>query len=157
MAEQKFTIAHLFEHPQLIEAVAQMIYNEFWVEVTDGMSQADLSAHLHSATDATRIPLSLITLANGELVGTVNLIENDDTKRAHLRPWLAAMVVRADCRGRGIGTALVEGLLDQMSKMNLTQVYLGTDGPGFYQRLGAVVHEQVHANFAILRFDIKPP
>jgi predicted N-acetyltransferase YhbS len=157
MLEPKPTITHLFKQPQLIDAVAQMIYNEFWVEVVDGMSPADLSAHLHTAVDATRIPLSLIALVNGELVGTVNLIENDDTKRAHLRPWLAAMVVRADRRGQGIGTALVQALLTQISNMKLAQVYLGTDGPGFYQSLGAVVHEQVHANFSIMRFDITSP
>ena len=147
-------ITHLFNHPQLIEAVANMIYNEFWLNVEDGMSVANLVAHLETATQPQQIPLSLIAMVDGQLAGTVNLIENDDGKRAHLRPWLAAMVVREDLRGQGIGTALVNALLSDARLMNIPTVYFGTDGPGFYERLGAVQHERVRDDFAIMRFEL---
>ena len=147
-------ITHLFTHPQLINAVANMIYNEFWANVEDGMSVADLVAHLKTATQPQQIPLSLIALVDGQLAGTVNLIENDDDKRAHLRPWLAAMVVRADLRGQGIGTALVNALLAEAPLMKIPTVYFGTDGPGFYTRLGAVKHEHVRDDFAIMKFEL---
>jgi predicted N-acetyltransferase YhbS len=147
-------ITHLFNHPQLIDAVANMIYNEFWVDVEDGMSVADLVAHLKTATQPQRIPLSLIALVDGQLAGTVNLIENDDDKRVHLRPWLAAMVIRADLRGQGIGTALVNALLADARAMSIPAVYFGTDGPGFYERLGAVKHEHVRDDFAIMKFEL---
>lgn len=147
-------VTHLFNHPQLIDPVAKMIYDEFWVDVVDGMSHADLVAHLKTATAAHQMPLSLIALVDGQLAGTVNLIENDDEKRAHLRPWLAAMVVREDLRGRGIGTALVNALLADAQLMNISTVYFGTDGPGFYERLGALTHEHVRDDFAIMKFEL---
>jgi N-acetylglutamate synthase-like GNAT family acetyltransferase len=147
-------IAHLFHHPQLIESVVQMIYNEFWRDVVDGMSIDDLTAHLHSAKDADRIPLCLIALHDEELVGTVNLIENDDAARSHLRPWLAAMVVRADQRGRGIGTQLVMTLLTEARQMHIPALYFGTDGPGFYERIGAIQYEKVRADFFIMKFEL---
>ncbi len=147
-------ISHLFHHPQLINPVAKMIFDEFWAEVVDGMTVADLVAHLKTATQAQQMPLSLIALVDGQLAGTVNLIENDDAKRAHLRPWLAAMVVRADLRGQGIGTALVFALLDDARAMGIPRVFFGTDGPGFYERLGAVTHEQVRNDFAIMKFEL---
>ena len=147
-------ISHLFHHPQLINPVAEMIFDEFWAEVVDGMTVADLVAHLKTATQAQQMPLSLIALVDGQLAGTVNLIENDDAKRAHLRPWLAAMVVRADLRGQGIGTALVKALLADARLMKISTVYFGTDGPGFYERLGAVTHEQVRNDFAIMKFEL---
>ncbi len=147
-------ITHLFHHPHLIDAVATMIYDEFWVDVVDGMSVADLVAHLKTATQAQHMPLSLIALVDGQLAGTVNLIENDDAKRAHLRPWLAAMVVRADLRGQGIGSALVKALLADARVMKISTVYFGTDGPAFYERLGAVTHEQVRDDFAIMKFEL---
>jgi predicted N-acetyltransferase YhbS len=147
-------ITHLFHHPHLIDAVANMIYDEFWVDVVDGMSVAELVAHLKTATQAQQMPLSLIALVDDQLAGTVNLIENDDAKRAHLRPWLAAMVVRADLRGHGIGTALVKALLADARLMNIPAVYFGTDGPGFYERLGAVKHEHVCDDFAIMKFEL---
>ena len=147
-------ICHLFEHPHHLPAVAQMIYREFWVGVVDGLTVEFLEAHLRTATDAGRIPLSLVALDDERLVGTINLIENDDSKRAHLRPWLAALVVAEDMRGRGVGSRLVNALLDEARAMQIPVVYFGTDGPGFYERLGALRHEQVNDVFFIMRFEL---
>jgi predicted N-acetyltransferase YhbS len=147
-----FQITHLFNHPHVIKPVAQMIYAEFWRDVVNGMSVADIVSHLHTATDATRIPLSLIALRGDELLGTVNLIENDDDARTHLRPWLAAMVVRSDVRGQHIGTQLVNALLTEARAMKIPTLYFGTDGPGFYERLGAIKYEQVRDDFCIMKF-----
>jgi predicted N-acetyltransferase YhbS len=144
-------IDHLFRHSHLVETVAQLIYDEFWAD-RDGMTVADLVAHLRTATDPGRIPLSLVALADGEFAGTVNLIDNDDAKRKHLHPWLAAMAVMPSRRGQGIGTRLVQALLAEAGRLGYPAVYFGTDGPGFYQRLGAQVHEPVDADFCIMRF-----
>jgi predicted N-acetyltransferase YhbS len=147
-------INHLFKHPQFIEPVAQMIYNEFWRDVVNGMSLNDLVEHLQDANNADRIPLCLIALQDEELVGTVNLIENDDAARSHLRPWLAAMVVREDQRNNGIGTKLVSALLTEARRMQITALYFGTDGPGFYERIGALQHEKIRADFCIMKFEL---
>ena len=148
-------ITHLHHHPHLVAPVAQMIYDEFWQDVVNGMSVADLVAHLRTATDDARIPLCLIALDDQQLLGTVNLIENDDAKRTHLRPWLAAMVVRADKRGNGIGSALVNALLAEAKRMQIPELFFGTDGPGFYTRLGAREYERVRADFWIMRFALR--
>jgi predicted N-acetyltransferase YhbS len=148
-------ITHLFHHAQHTRAVAQMIYDEFWTDVVDGMSVDDLDEHLQNTHDLSRIPLSLIALVDGQLVGTVNLIENDDSKRTHLRPWLAAMVVAKEFRGQGIGTQLVRALLVQAQRLGFPTLYFGTDGPGFYERIGAVTHEQVRDDFCIMRFELR--
>ena len=147
-------IAHLFHHAQHTHAVAQMIYNEFWIDVVDGLTLEFLDAHLQNTYDPSRIPLSLIALVDGQLVGTVNLIENDDSKRTHLRPWLAAMVVAKEFRGQGIGTQLVRALLVEARRLGFATVYFGTDGPGFYERIGAVKHEHVKDDFCIMRFEL---
>ncbi|MCX2862074.1 GNAT family N-acetyltransferase [Paucibacter sp. PLA-PC-4] len=144
----------LYRCPGLIEPVARLIYEEFWREVEGGYSLADLVAHLRNATDPDRIPLSLIAVEDGELLGTINLIENDDAQRAHLRPWLAAMVVSQGRRGEGIGSALVRTLLAQAQHLGLPRLFLGTDGPGFYARLGAQLHEQVREDFCIMCFEL---
>lgn len=149
-------IDHLHRHPQLTETVARLIYDEFWAEA-DGMSVADLVAHLRSTDDPMRVPLSLVALVDGEFAGTVNLIDNDDRNRAHLHPWLAAMVVVPPRRAQGIGTRLVQALLAEAARLGFPAVYFGTDGPGFYSRLGAQVHEQVGADFCIMRFELPSP
>lgn len=147
-------ILHLYQQPQHTEAVARLIYEEFWRGVEGGYSEADLLAHLRTATDPDCIPLSLIAVEHGRLLGTINLIENDDAKRPHLRPWLAAMVVSPAERGRGIGSALVRALLAEARRLGLPRLYFGTDGPGFYSRLGAQLHEQVSESFCIMRFEL---
>lgn len=147
-------ITHLFHHAEHTRAVAEMIYNEFWVDVVDGLTVDFLDAHLHNTHDPSRIPLSWIALVDGQLAGTINLIENDDGKRTHLRPWLAALVVAKRFRGRGIGAQLVRTLLAKAQRLGFSTVYFGTDGPGFYERLGAVKHEHVSGEFFIMRFEL---
>jgi predicted N-acetyltransferase YhbS len=147
-------IVHLFNHPQLVDAVAKMIYDEFWTGIEDGMTVDELVIHLKNASGSQRVPLSLIALVDGQLAGTVNLVENDDEKRTHLRPWLAAMVVRTDFRGQKIGTALVKTLLAAARSMKILTVYFGTDVPGFYERLGAVKHEQTCNDLVIMKFEL---
>ena len=68
-------ITHLFHHEQHTQAVAEMIYNEFWIDVVDGLSLDFPDAHLQNTHDPSRIPLSLIALVDDQLVGTVSLIE----------------------------------------------------------------------------------
>lgn len=147
-------ITHLLHHAQHTRAVAQMIYNEFWVDVVGGRTLDGLDAHLQSTHDLSRIPLSWIALVDGRLAGTINLIENDDSQRAHLRPWLAALVVAKEFRGHGIGTHLVHTLLAEARRLGFSTVYFGTDVRGFYERLGAVRHEHVDGEFFIMRFEL---
>jgi predicted N-acetyltransferase YhbS len=146
-------IGHLCHTPEHTAAVAAMIYREFWVGVKDGLTEDFLNEHLRG-TSTERIPLSLVALVDGQPVGTVNLIDNDDEKRAHLHPWLAAMVVLEPWRGRGIGTRLVQALLVEAQRLGLERLYFGTDGPGFYSRLGATLHEQVTPTFCIMQFPL---
>ena len=143
-------IAHLFEHPQHTGEVARWIHGEFWRE-SNVHTPESLERLLKLATDPCAIPLSLLALAEGMPVGTVNLVENDDETRAHLRPWLAALFVVPDRRRLGIGSMLVKHLQQCAARLEIAEVYLGTDKPGFYARLGATIHEQVNKDFAIMR------
>jgi predicted N-acetyltransferase YhbS len=153
----KARIDHLFRHAHLTDAVARLIYEEFWKERKGGHTVESLTAHLRTATDPGRIPLCLVALVGDEFAGTVNLIDNDDAKRAHLHPWLAAMVVVGRFRGQGIGTRLVQALLAEAATLGFGCVYFGTDGPRFYARLGAELHEQVTPEFGIWRFALPSP
>jgi predicted N-acetyltransferase YhbS len=145
-----FQINHLYEHPAHIDRVAAWIHTEFWAD-KQIHTPASLAALLRDAARPDSIPLSLLALVDGEPVGTVNLVENDDDKRAHLRPWLAALVVVREQRGRGIGSRLVRKLAGLAATLGYSSMYLGTDNPSFYARQGATVHEQVTNEFAIMQ------
>ena len=143
----------LCRHAHLADSVASLVYEEFWRDRAGGMTLDELRAHFRGVGEPVRLPIALVALADGELAGTVSLIDNDDRNRRHLHPWLAAMVVAGRFRGQGIGTRLVQALLAQAARLGYRTVYFGTDGPGFYERLGAKPHEQVTPEFRIMRFD----
>lgn len=148
-------VLHLCQQPVHSDAVARMVHQAFWHDVKSGMSEADLQAHLRGATDPDRLPLCLIAVdANGQLQGTVNLIDNDDRQRTHLWPWLAALVVMESQRGRGIGSSLVRGLLLEARRLGLPRLFFGTDVPGFYTRMGAQRHEQISETFCVMCFEL---
>jgi predicted N-acetyltransferase YhbS len=147
------TIEHLFRVPQHRSAVAALIHNEFWQHVP-GASVQGMFDRLGQAVRVDAVPLCLVALHDGQPVGAVNLVDNDDDEHTDWWPWLAGMVVAEPWRGRGVGSALVCGLLAHARRLGIPRVHFGTDGPGFYERLGAVVHLQVRDDFWFMRFDL---
>ena len=147
------TICHLLEQPQRRVAVATLIHNEFWTEVP-GASIEKMVARLGEASTADVLPLCLIALRDGELLGAINLVDNDDDDHTEWHPWLAGMVVATPHRGQGIGSRLVRALLAEAKRLHFDRVYFGTDGPRFYERLGAVVHHVPRDGFWFMRFDL---
>ena len=142
----------LCDAPQWRREAAALIHEEFWLTVP-GASEDGMFERLVQAAQPGRVPLCLLALHDGELAGVVNLVDNDDEDHADWHPWLAGMVVAECFRGRGVGSALVRGLLAQAWALGFQRVYFGTDGPGFYTRLGAVHHVQPKPGFWFMRFD----
>lgn len=132
-------IDHLVRHPEHIRRVAAWIYHEFW-EGKAGYGVETFEGLLRQANDPDHVPLSLIALAEGRPAGTVNLIHNDDPARLHLHPWLAALVVVPEFRHLGIGAGLVRALNGEARRLGFFELFLGTDIPDFYLRLGAQLH-----------------
>lgn len=147
------TVVHLFTVPQHHRAVAALIHDEFWTQVP-GASVLSMARRLEQADSADRLPLCLVALHDDTVLGTVNLVQSDDDDHPEWSPWLAGMLVAQAWRGQGVGSALVGALLAEARRLGVARVYLGTDGPGFYTRLGAVVHQQVRAGFCFMRFDL---
>ena len=146
------TLLHLCQAPQWRREAAALIHEEFWLTVP-GASEDSMFQRLGQAALIDRLPLCLLALHGGELAGVVNLVDNDDEDHADWHPWLAGMVVAERFRGRGVGSALVLGLLQEAWKLGYQRVYFGTDGPGFYTRLGAVHHLQPRPGFWFMSFD----
>jgi predicted N-acetyltransferase YhbS len=157
-------VAHLGEAMQalpepaataLLQAVAAMIHAEFWAGVPGASPQA-MAWRLRQARSADALPLCRVALEGAQPVGVVNLIDYDDPNPRVGSPWLAGMVVAPAWRGRWLGSQLVRTLLDDARRLGWRQVFLGTDGPGFYARLGAVEHQRLRPDFRLMRFDLAP-
>jgi hypothetical protein len=62
-------------------------------------------------------------------------------------PWIDPVHARIDHLFR-------HAHLAQAARLGFRTAYFGTDGPGFYTRLGAELHEQVTPEFCIMRFPL---
>ncbi len=150
-------IEPLLRHPRHVAFVARLVHEEFWAGRADGLSEAYLAQAFGGRAEPGRVLRSLVALEGDRPLGCVHLIDHDDDDLPELTPWLAAMVVVPGRRGQGIGSALVRALLDDARGMGFERLWLGTDGPGFYERLGARRHLQRSADFWTLCFDLRGP
>lgn len=148
-------VDHLSRHPQHVGFVAALVWREFWAGVPDGMTESDLAAAFGGHAPPGRVLASLIALEDETPLGCVHLIDNDDQSLPDLYPWLAAMVVVPHRRGQGIGSLLVRSLMREAKAMGFEQLWFGTDGPGFYERLGAVKHLRKGDDFWIMKLPLR--
>jgi predicted N-acetyltransferase YhbS len=146
-------LTHLCQRPALRDAVAALIHDEFWGDAP-GASPEGMARRLAQADSTEKLPLCRLALHEGAPVGVVNLIDWDDPNPRVGTPWLAGMVVVPAWRGCGLGSRLVTTLLADARRLGQRQVFLGTDGPRFYARLGAAVHQQTRPDFWLMRFDL---
>jgi GNAT superfamily N-acetyltransferase len=150
------TLTDLCQVPQHRLAAARLVHDAFWTDVP-GASAERMAARLALASRTDRIPLCLLALAGDDVVAVANLVENDDDTHTDWTPWLAGVVVRADWRGCGVGSLLVRHAVHRAASLGVGRLYFGTSDPGFYTRLGAVLHLPVRPDFCFMRFDLAAP
>jgi predicted N-acetyltransferase YhbS len=151
-------IDHLLRHQHHVPFVAHLVWREFWDDVQGGMTEAELAAAFGGQAAPGRVLASLIALddaSDASPLGCVHLIDNDDDSQPELYPWLAAMVVVPERRGQGIGSSLVKALAREATALGFEQLWFGTDGPGFYERLGAVKHLERGPGFWTMRLPLR--
>jgi len=142
-ASDAVTIESLADRPDLMVAVARIRYNEWggepgredlrwWVDTTREESGRDGLPVTFVATDA-----------DGEAVGAVGIIPVEYAELADRGPWVVGTIVRADRRGRGIGTALLARLARWAADEGFDRVWVATGGPAvdFYRGCGFTVTE----------------
>jgi len=144
------TVEPLARHPRHLDFVAGLVWREFWAGVQGGMSEAELRAAFGGQGPPGRVLASLLALEGDTPLGCVHLIDNDDPSLPELHPWLAAMVVVPQRRGQGIGSTLVRALMQEAKALGFERLWFGTDGPGFYERQGAVKHLDKGRGFWIM-------
>ena len=97
-----------------------------------------------------QIPLALVAMDSGRLLGTVSLKHND-LEGAPYSPWLAGLYVSKGHRGKGVGTHLVQACLDHAGRLGVRKLFLWTPSAKlFFRQLGwQPVAEQEHGGSVI--------
>lgn len=83
-----------------------------------------------------KLPLTFIALLDKKLVGTIGLWRSDLVSRQDLYPWLSALFVKKNFRGKRIGQELQHFLLEYCRKAGFKELFLYTDLYNYYEKTG---------------------
>jgi predicted N-acetyltransferase YhbS len=83
------------------------------------------------------VPCAWVAFVDEVPVGSVSLIESNMDTHPELTPWLAALFVLPEYRGRRVGEALVRRCESEGKATGFTRMYLyATDASTYYLRFG---------------------
>lgn len=129
-------IVDLADRPQHLDRLARWHHAE-WSQLRGGQRLHACRRGLERTIDADGFPLTVVAVDGPRLLGSACLIEDGMSTRPHLSPWLTGVYVASDARGRGIGSALVNRIIDEATQLGFDDIYLlTTDQSSFYGRLG---------------------
>lgn len=103
----------------------------------DGVSSDVYENCMQHCIDAdSPLPQWYMLVDNRKIVGGIGLIANDFNSRQDLTPWLCALFVEEEYRGRGCGEQLLRHAAAEAGKLGFSTVSLCTDLEGYYERYG---------------------
>ena len=88
----------------------------------------DAAADLAACSSREALPICLVALgAADQVLGTAALKAESVGSELGVEPWLAALLVGADHRGRGVGTALIAAIEAEAWRLGFPALYTSTD------------------------------
>ncbi|HEU5245900.1 MAG TPA: GNAT family N-acetyltransferase [Candidatus Udaeobacter sp.] len=145
MTRLNIAIDYLANCPELVGELARLSWKE-WQEVYQQRKQTleDSLKNYRDRMNTDRLPLTLVALHGGELVGMVSLRFHDMDTRPDLDPWLGGLLVQ-EWRNRGVGTMLMHRATGEARRLDVPRLYLWThSAEGLYHKLGWQVVERSH-------------
>src|SRR3954470_15111878 len=116
------TIEYLADHPETLETIVQWTHQE-WGDVRGGETLEQRRKRFAGSMNRDRIPLSVVALEDGEVLGSASLIAHDMETRMELTPWLASVFVGEQYRRHGVGAELVRRIMAEAGKLKLPLLY----------------------------------
>jgi GNAT superfamily N-acetyltransferase len=146
MTPQNIAIEYLANCPEFVGELARLSWKE-WQEVYAQRKQTlvHLLKNYRGRMNTDRLPLTLVALHSGKLVGMVSLKFHDMDTRPDLDPWLGGLLVLPEWRNRGVGTMLMLRATEQARRLNVPRLYLWThSAEKLYHKLGWRVVERTN-------------
>lgn len=134
MENRNVKIVSVRERPEIIPCAIDYVASK-WTDAAGRILYEDCISHTAGAENA--LPNWFLAENNGKIIGCAGLIPNDFISRMDLMPWLCALFVEENERGRGIGGLLIHECMEYALENGFRNVYLCTDHIGYYERYGA--------------------
>lgn len=139
---ESLQIKSVREHPDDWQAFSAYIASK-WTDADGKWLYDDCISHAVNAEIC--LPEWWLAYDGDTPVGCAGLITNDFISRMDLMPWLCALYVDEDKRGRGIAGKLIACVKKYAEMNGFSSVYLATDHVSFYEKYGGTfIGEGVH-------------
>lgn len=126
------SIEHLADHKEYIDTVTNWLWKEFGNE----NNYEFFHSIIKNSITKNELPLTFVALEDNELVGTVGLWRSDLMSRQDIYPWLSALYVKENKRGKGVGQELQNFLVEYCRKKGFKELFLFTDLCNYYEKTG---------------------
>jgi predicted N-acetyltransferase YhbS len=138
-------IHHLLDHMHHLPTVAAWQHAEFGY-LSPGGTVEQRAERLRSASDKTRLPVALVAVSDGTLVGSAAVAATTLTHK-HLTPWLSSVFVPPEQRGKGIASKLSLAAIAEAARLGFEKIHLFTPkNESLYARLGWNTFEHAAIN-----------
>ncbi len=129
-------LEYLADCSEALETLASWHHAQ-WGHMNPQRTLADRVAKFQTHLQRESIPTTIVAWDQQTLLGSASLVECDLQRRSDLSPWLASVYVAPECRGHGVGNAVVERIEDEARSLGVATLYLfTTDREAFYTRRG---------------------
>jgi GNAT superfamily N-acetyltransferase len=133
---QLYAISDLRDQPAFCATVADRIWRAWWQGA--GHPLDHVTDHMQEMLNDNALPFGLVAHDGGRYLGSTLIISCDLDERPQYAPWVAAVWVEAEHRGRGIGRALVGRAAEAAFDLGHDIAYLCalTEKRSFYEGFG---------------------
>jgi predicted N-acetyltransferase YhbS len=135
-------IEFLADHKNCISTLARWSFEE-WSYLHPDRTLADAEFLISEGGNRERLPISLVAMDKGKVIGMIALTTSDFKARPNLSPWLSGLYVDELQRCAGVGAKLVHEIEKLAADLGANKLYLVTDdAEKFYSKLGWSAQER---------------
>ena len=124
-----FKVVALAEHPHHWQTAAEWSFEAWKHDFPNDTVQTYLDQYALAASESEELlEVFAATDSHGNLLGVATLVDDDELPDApEPGPWLAAVFVTPSAREFGVGSALVEHVVNRARELGYPKIYLYTE------------------------------
>ena len=128
-------IINLQQRPDVLVQLARW-HHEEWGDYNPGLTLEQRIQRMQPHLEDVAVPSTYVAMDHN-ILGSADIVRHDMRIHQELTPWLASVYVEQSHRQQGIGTSLVNHVMQQAVTAGYSKLYLFTpDQMNFYRRLG---------------------